>query len=349
MDAKMNAVAESIKDGVGSVVDMQSGDTVDIENIGQDATIEKLGPRRPLAEELAEHSARAADKAEAAREKRIKNPDARVRRLETEKNELRSAIAARDAQLNDLQIAMTRMREEMYQYMGQAQQVAQQDYYEDLPDPEIDPIGAMNYNLSKVADKIQALEEQRIYEQQEQRRQELVSQADRLIAQRVAQNPQEYKAAMDHLAGVVHEHANRNLSHLTSNEKRRAVDTWIKQQKAEWIAQGVNPADALYQIAQDHGFRYGSQNEPEEVDVEEDDNRAAIQRNRRRTANTPTIGGIAGVAPSNLTAGSFMNMNEDQFNQTVNGLIKSGKVRAGRTGGKTPSLQELLPGKAVKF
>jgi phage terminase small subunit len=337
-------VVGSEPEGLAVEVDMNSGEETGTSSLPIPTLNAYKG--KSLSEELTElgHQQIQEEReyhAETLPERKIKNPDARARRLETERNELTAQLAQQREYMEDMAIELGRLKS----LAAQPAQLYEQPQ-EEFVDEELDPIGGISHNIKKLNDKLAHLEQQREYEKQQQHYAQSVNLADRLIASRIQENPEVNRAAMQHLAGVVYQQAMQNMPHLTSRERYAETQRWINEQKINWVNQGYNPADQLLNMAAQYGFNPNAQ---EEAPAQRrDQGREAIRKDRNRTKSTASMGGIDGVAPSTFNPSAFKGMDGDGFNKTVDTLIKSNKIKAGKTIGKTPSLSELLPGKGIR-
>lgn len=256
----------------------------------------------------------------------------------------RARILERDnALLNErLNIILQNM-----QQVPQAQQQAAMQRAEDAaPDPELDPIGAMMYEIKSIRNDLAQSKYEQMQAAVRGSRQQQLAHADSMIRQTAAQNPDMFNAAILHLAQIVQDQIEDEHPEMTERERLGMVQQAIEAQKLDWISKGKNPGEEYLKRAKRFGFKWEA--EPAKPAAQKkQDPREQIRQEKERDTRSRTIGTVKGApAKPVMSSSAIRKMNDDQFNRWIDASVKDGSltIEAGRYG-KTPSFSQLLPGK----
>lgn len=267
-------------------------------------------------------------------EKRYKNPDARARIVENEKR--------------DLEIKIDRLTEVVNQYMAQGAYDTQPDAEpEEEIDPEINPVGFITRQIEDLRNEIRSKEYSEQNKLQMSAYEKAVNAANLRIQAGLQEAPQLFQGAIMHLAKVVDKNLSKKYPNLTSTERLAVANDQISTMKARWVAQGLDPAREMLDMAETYGWEPSAQAPSAPQAARSQDKRGQVRAQKDRASSVATIGGVAGSSPKRVSAKELKSMDMKTFNHTINEMIRSGEALPSRTIGKTPSFSDLLPGKGV--
>lgn len=295
-------------------------------------------PPPPTAEEVQEVQEEAAEAATPVTQdaddqtKEYKNVYARARILERD-----NAILSERLNI---------ILQNMQQVPQQQQQAAMQRAEEGEPDPELDPIGAMMYQIKSINARLDRSQYEQMQAAARGSRQQQLAYADSMIRQTAVQNPDMFNAAILHLAQIVQDQIEDEHPEMTERERLGLVQSAIEDQKLKWISSGKNPGEEYLKRAKRFGFKWEDK-APQAAPAKKADAREQIRQEKERDQRGRTIGTVKGApAKAPMSSSAIRKMNDDQFNRWIDSSLKDGSltVEPGRYG-KTPSFSQLLPGK----
>ncbi len=256
------------------------------------------------------------------------NPQARVRILERD---------------NEIMANRLNMTVQMLQNMANSQPAPVQD-----PNPyageEQSPVDVIVNKLKTIEDKIQYLDQRQQVAKQQESVEEVLGRANAKIQERLASD-EDYQQAFAHLADVVKGNIDDDFPNKTEQEKMLIAFQSINQKKLEWIAQGKEPEKEMYKYAKRMGHRPAA---PATAAPQAQANaREQIQKEKARDTGTGTV---ATVPASNASRPNrvFAKMSDEEFHRELSKSVKDGQFNTVGLGRRTPSMHELLPGKAIQ-
>lgn len=267
----------------------------------------------------------------------FKNPQAYARRLERDNRILLS-------RLEQAAIALEETRR-----MGlQPQQPQPQD--EEI-DEAIDPVGKILAEIKSIKGELARNKAEKENLGQINTVQRALAAADNMISEVAAKDPQQFVAAVAHLAAIVKDDIEERFPDKTEKEQLRIADAAIKKMKLDWMAEGKNPGVEYMRRAYRFGFRWNGappaqkESKPSQP-ARPVDARDKIRRDIDRDNKSRSIGNLDGSAPKGQKTGrDFLKMTELEFDNYLDEQMEAGGLRNRR--GRTPKVSDILPGKVV--
>lgn len=277
-----------------------------------------------------------------AEEKPIKNPHARLRRLEKERDRYREeaeayrrAVAEREALL--------------YQMQGQHPEEPVVD--PDVLENELDPVGS----TAKVLKEVQALRsklEQKDAETQQQRvareahEYQLWKQQE--VVRFASKNPEVYKAALQHWDKLAEQNVQVMYPGISREQVQQVKSQWFNEILDVAVAQKQNPGEFFYKQVKVFGFDPKSVATKKTSPPPKKDAKEIIAQKREVAKRSISTAGTesGGRAGTPKIAVKPEGVQRDADGRVLRNIPSLGKIPVGRTG-KLPSMAELLPTKVI--
>lgn len=266
------------------------------------------------------------------KKKGIKNPFARARIVEKERNEAQAA-------LRDLQIEIARLRA--------AQEAAQAKVdvaKEEGPGPDAGPVELLMAEVKSIKSAI---------EQSKQEAQAIIARAqaenallavDQRIASVMEEAPEVMSGAISHLARVVQAQYEERFPDHTEQERFAMAQQAIQQKKLEWASNGLDPAEQMYRLATTYGYippessdEEASAEAPKSKQVKKLTPVEEIKVAKERQAATKSLGAIPGRSVGSVAAKSVATPSE--LRDAISRAQQSGALP--RRAGKAPTFGEM--------
>lgn len=294
----------------------------------------------PTGDDFSEFDQEVEEAVVAAQEKKpwknIKNPQARARILEKE----------RDRALDELA--------ELKQMVQSIMPKADQEDGEAEIDPIADPAAAILKEIREAKEEILRLKQEREQERQVARAQSAVQQVDKRLNDEIAADPV-FKGAFDHVTRVVmNTHLDNPQFGRTEQERRLNIMASLLRKELEWYEQGKDPVEEVYRQAMKFGFdpddfaqragvRYGPDGRPIKAQQPATQKAATpvdkIRASRRK--DTGTIANVMGKPPKRFNAREWAKMDDATARYELRKLQASGDLPGKIT------LKDIIPQDAI--
>lgn len=334
---------ENNKTGLGFDLPDDADVSIDVPKLGDPDIVENSTVEEKPSDTPVEEPAPAPKKQP---EKEFENPQARARILEREKRE-------RDGHIRDLEIELSRMREQ-FDKMNEKKVEKEED---------IDPELSKNDPLAYIAKKVDLLEREIKKSKEESasltaaaKKQNVLEAADKALSTGAERFPDTFVPAVKHVAKIIDRHVAKNFKHLKTSEQRAAAEEMVNEIKFEMISNGVDPVLGILEMAEDLGWVAPEKKaeEVEDIPSTPKDKQPKAKEDKpeaKRESVAASLGGMTGAPPQKFTAKAILTpsnpMNsESEYHHKIRQLQKAGvlsKSKTNRAG--LPPLSERLPGK----
>ena len=249
----------------------------------------------------------------------------RRKRQETEKalQQLQERQRIIDDRMAALAAAQAAREAQQAQERQQAQQAAQQANQPQIPDPELDPIGAAKWAVEQItAQQRQQQEYQNMTAQQRQQHEER-QRYEHQVIQTARQVYQEHGAADPEFESqrqyLLRSHVNELMARGLTQEQAMAQVTHDEFQLVEdSFRRRANPAETIKRMAMARGYRKGwdAPEGPAEQQGATAAERLAKVEQGQQASVSPSIAGTSGVARSGkLDAKALAEMSDKEFKE----------------------------------
>jgi len=258
-------------------------------------------------------------------DRKIANPNARVRILEREKRELAN-------RLRDLEIKLDRSLASMQREEAEPEE-------EPAPDIKNSPAEALFHEIKQIKKEVQENKQTAAQQAASRERDEALASVNQRMVE--FSNDPILNGALAHLGNIMGRNVERLHPELTSQERLGKAKSLAEDMYVAWIKSGRDPVQETISLAVDYGFQgpVGQQQVAPKGKEAKVDAKAEVAAERERAAATTSLGATQGRSPGKLNVGKLVEGNEDDFVFKVRGMQRDGVVRKGRLG--VPSFGDL--------
>lgn len=196
----------------------------------------------------------------------------------------------------------------------------------EVPPYEQDPIGNVAANQKRVEKKIDSISERQRKKEEEAAFARSIQEADNAIVSFKSKVGEDvYNEAIQYAVELRRADVAEAYPELSDDEVERVIAVQALQEKVKAMSAGKNPGKLFYDYAVRHGFRPSKKEQREEADP-----RASIRREREKESRARTIAGTRGKpAGQKLSAGEFVGMSDEDFDDYLSSIEKEGGKRRG--------------------
>lgn len=290
-------------------------------------------------------------------EKEIKNPQAWARVLQRQRDAKSKQVDVLESRLANMQSTLERLSA-----AGVKPADASAKTEDEQIDPESDPAGALMQAIKAVREDVQNIK----LERQQTQTKEIIVEALNTVNTRLItefQSEPVFQQATEHVGRIIERQVGRRYPNSTEGQRLAFVADQVNMKKLEWARDGLDPVEAMYEIAMDLGFdpeaasaSLQSGGEPtgkstSKSTSKSEDPRETIARAKKKASSVASTATVTGSVPKRGYTGRELleTKDENEFIHKLDELIKDGELTPGHSWGKTPSFAQMLPGKGRRI
>lgn len=290
---------------------------------------------------------------EKGEEKEIKNPQAWARVLQRQRDAKAKQVDALEARLNKLQSTLDKLSA-----AGVKAEDASAKPEDEQIDPEADPAGALMQAIRAVKEDVQNIKLER---QQAQTKEIVVEALNTVNARLIEEFKSEpvFQKATEHVGRIIERQVGRRYPDAAEDQRLAFVADQVNMKKLEWARDGLDPVEAMYEIAMDLGFDpeavssslQSGEKVPARAVSKTEDPKESIARAKKKASSVASTATVTGSVPKRGYTGKELleTKDEHEFTHKIDQLVKDGELTPGHSWGKTPSFSQLLPGKGRRI